>query len=422
MKSKIIPKKNSFFFRNRFFLGFIIYLLLYHTILVNRLQVWELNDLTHSVYCVDYSFGFASKLLPGAICRLILGTHPSKGAITVYATAVIIIFFILLSAILQKFMNRIPAKYRNSAFILVLFFLSGAYTFSIYTKWVGLADTYWLFIALAFFVFLEHNKLYCLIPLLFIFSLLIHFSALVFVIPLFSMLLLYKVSVVKKKRKKHHLLLVFAFSIVLTLASFSILMLNESKMICSVDEFHQKLSENGTNYYFYHDYSFFHNWGGREFVPDSVLSMKPSLSKFFNLFYYQVKLVYDLLQADSQKMGIALTIGGLLILTPLVCLFIKFHYYRFRADKNRLKRFTALLMIMQFPFIVFLGFLFAISVDITRYYTHAFLVMFTCVLYVLYTEPEMQIIFFEKMKDFKQSLPAKLYFLAYVVTTFAPSL
>ena len=413
-------KKDNIWFKHRFFWYSFAYLLFYHIFIVNHLQVWKLNTVTYSGYCVDFSFGFASKLLPGAVFRTLFGKYASETTATIYCTVLIILFFIGLSLWLEKFMLRMPEKHRSKALFLLLFFLSGAYTFAIYTKWVGMNDTAWLFIALLFFVCLENKYLRFSIPLLFIASLFIHFSALVFVLPMFSILLLYRASLMETKAEKRASIAIFAVCMLCTAGTFIVLMLNESHMILPMEQFHQKLDERGMHEYNYIDYSFFHIWGGKQFVPDAVIAMKASPEKFFKLFYYQVKLVYDLF-LENPFSSTVMTVGGTFILLPAVVFFERFHLRRLRRQKKALERFCTVLMIIQFPFIYVLGILFAVSVDMTRYLSHGFLVMFTCVLCVLYHEENAQNTFFEQAQNC-HSLALKLYFLAYATVTFMPSI
>ncbi|MBR0414496.1 MAG: hypothetical protein IJI67_05470 [Clostridia bacterium] len=413
-------KKERGWKQHRYFLLFFGYLLIYHIVIVNHLQLWKLNTVTYSGFCVDYSFGFASKLLPGAVFHLLFGKNATQTTATIYSTVLIVLFFAGLSLWLEKFMLRMPEKHRKKALFLLLFFLSGAYTFAIYTKWVGMNDTAWLFIALLYFVCLENKYLRFFIPLLFVLSLFIHFSALVFVLPMFSLLLLYRASVMESKAEKRATFIIFGVCMLCTAATFALLMLNESHMILPMEEFHQKLDERGMYDYTYIDYSFFHIWHGKQFVPDEVIAMQPSLMKFAKLFYYQVKLVYDLF-FESPVNGAVMTVGGTLILLPAVVFFERFHLRRLRGQQNALERFCTFLMMVQFPFIYILGIVFAISVDMTRYLSHGFVVMFACVLCVLYHEEKAQDALFEQAADCN-SLAMKIYFLAYATVTFMPSI
>ncbi|MBR2591184.1 MAG: hypothetical protein IKE65_09730 [Clostridia bacterium] len=414
------PKKESIGRRHRYFLLFFGYLLVYHIVVVNHLQSWQLNPVTYSLYCVDFSFGFASKLLPGAVFHLLFGKFASQTAANIYAVVLILLFFLGLSLLLEKFMLRMPEQHRGKALFLLLFLLSGAYTFAIYTKWLGIYDGHWLLVALAYFVCLENKYLRFFIPALFAVSLFIHFAALVFVLPMFSILLLYRASIMEEKNEKRAIIVIFVLCMLCAAATFAILSLNESRMVCSIEEFHQKLGERGTDYYTFWDYAFFHLWGGEQFLPDAVLQMKPSLMKFVYLFYYQIKMNYGIFVQNPSR-ALLTTLGGTVVLCPVVWFFLRFHFSRFRAQKDRFKRFCTLLMIVQFPFVYILGILLGDSLDMTRYLTHGFLAMFTCVLCVLYHEKSSTELFFEQAGK-RNSLALKIYFLAYAALTLMPTI
>ena len=391
---------------------FFAFLSLYNLVVVNRMAFWDLTDMTYSCYCVDFSFGFASKLLPGAIFNALFGSHASRETATIFATVIVLIFFVGLSLLLERFMLKMPEFGRNAAFVLVLFFLSGSYTFSIYTGMLGLIDTWWLLVALLFFVFLENRWLRFLIPFLFALSLMIHFSALVFVITLFSIVLLYKTSCSRENRDRKTYAVIFAFSMLITAVGFFLIILNEGKTLCSVEEFHEKLLERGTSYFHYFDYSFFHDWFGYIFVPDYVQEVKPFFLKFFCLFYYQIKLNLYIASPHIDTCLLS-TVSGFLVLIPAVSFIIRFHCVSFKNEKDKLKKFCSLLMIAQFPFVFILGLLFATSIDITRYYSHSFTVLLSCFIYVLFSEEKKRELFFEQFGTFENTVFLKLYYLIY---------
>ena len=414
---KLKSKISVFLDRHRFFFFFFLYVVLYNVIIVNRLRPWSLTSVTESVYHIDYSFGFASKLLPGAVFNLFFGANASTRTVTAYTTVVMFIFFFGLAVLLERFIRRVESEYVCSALVLIVFLLSGAYTFAIYTKWLGLLDTAWLLLTLLFFVCIDNKVLRFFIPVIYVLSLLIHFSALVFVLTLFSILLLYRASIAESKNDKRIYIAIFLISLIITILLFFYLILNESDNVVPIDEFHAKLESRGFNYFTYIDYSFFNIVNGKEIVPDSINAIEPAFLKFLNRFCYQIKANYGLLNSD----GILAFVCGVAVLAPVVCFITAFHFRRLKQVGSSLKRFCMFLFIVQFPFVFIMGILFAISADMTRYLTHAFLGMLVCLCVVLYYEQDLRSDFFETMRLYKNNLPAKLYFLIYILTSFAPS-
>ena len=413
-------KENGFLYRRRYFLCVFLFLILYHVFIVNRFEPWRLNDVTYAQYCVDFSFGFGSKLLPGAVFNLLLGARASRLTANIYAVAVIVAFFAGLSLVLERFMRRIPPAEQRAATFVLLFFLSGSYTFCIFTKWVGMLDTYWLLLLLLFVVFLNCRRLHVLLPLFFALALMIHFSALVFYIPVFAILTLYRRAGAQTRGERRMLTAVFCVSMVFTAAAFLFLVLNESKTVCSPEEFHQKLLARGSDYFTYHDYAFFHIMDGESFIPEAVESVKPAPLKFVYYAYYQFKMNYGLF-FESAEHGAVTTLGGLAMLLPCLCFMAPVFWRRLKQKGNAAQRFCAFLMLIQFPFVSVAGLLFATGLDMTRYLSHGFLGLFTCFLTVLYHEADTRARFLERVDAIADTAPAILYYCAYAALTLGPT-
>ena len=281
-------------------------------------------------------------------------------------------------------------------------------------------DSFWIILTVLFFLFLNRPYLRFLIPLLFVISILINYSALAFFNILYFIILLYRTAIERSKKEKHIYGGIFSFSLVITLIVFVFFLLLESQKICPVEIFHSKLQEHGCSYYIYYDYAFYHIIDGKNFIPDFVYNIKPFLLKLIYLVYYQVKVNFTIMLSNVESSIIA-TISGL-ILFPLLFIFFSFHKQRFIEQNNKLQRFCTFLMIIQFPFMFFLGLIFATSVDITRYISYAFTISFVCVLTVLYYEDNQRELFFKKNQALTNSTFAFIFILGYSTITLSPSL
>ena len=415
---KRLSQKQNIFVRHRFALLFFAYVLIYHMLVVNRAQPWSMNDTVFSNYCLDFSFGFASKLLPGAVFNFILGSRASRETAAVYATVVILVVFAAAALLLDRFVLCVEDKHRISAIILCLIFLSGGYTFSIFTKWLGIIDTGWLLITAAFLVCLDHRPLRFLIPVLFALALMIHFSALVFFLTLFSILLVHRVSVTEDRRERAGLWIVFAVSLAVSFGLFFFLILNETRLIVPLEEFHEKLRSRGLDHFGYQDYAFFRIWNGVPFAPDELRELPPSPMKFIRLFGYQLSLCFGLVRDDPVR-AVIVTGAGIAVLAPAAAFIARFHLRRMK-DGSPLRRFAALLMLLQFPFVLLLGLIFAMALDMTRYLTYAFMPACICLFAALRHEPGAREELFEDLRRVGGSPAAKLWFLTYFSVTMLP--
>ena len=407
-----LRKKSDFVYKNRFMLFFFAYTVIYSVVIVNRFTPWEVDGyVIGSFYAVDFSFGLATNLLPGAIFNALFGSHASRSNATVFLTLLMLLFFAGVSFLLQKFMYSVPEGQRLTALLLVLFYLSGAYTFSIFTKTIGLLDSFWLFFSLLFFFFVGKRWLRWLIPALYLATLMVHNGSMISYIILMSLVLLFKASISKNLKEQRAFLIILIISVLAVLGLFAFLSMNESKMVLPLDEFKNRMNECGypvvTGYY---EYAFFDLYEGKNFIPESVYSIEPSIKQAITVLLYKIKFSNSLFMNNINKHIVSI-ICALIMLLPFVASFSGFHWKCFKREKNILRRICSLLMIVQFPFTFVAATIF--SEDMTRWFTHSFLISFTLLLTVLYYEPEQRKTLLGKLQSYSGSTPLIIYFIAY---------
>ena len=410
-------KPTSFLQRHRFALFFFLFIIAYQVIVVNRLSPWKVDGVTYAFCSVDFSCGFATKLLPGAIFHALFGENSNETTASLFNVVLILLFFCGLSFLLGKFLRRVPEQYRSAAVLLLVFYLTGPYTFAIFTDVLGMLDVYWLFFSLLFFLFLEHKVLRFFIPLLFIGSLMIHYSSLLNYIFLFCIVLLYRVCVAKEKKERRVYLSILFVSVFVTAAAAVFFVLTESRSVCSMEEFHRLLDKYNSTYYLYYDYAFYDYFNGEYFIPEHVASMPGSLTKIVLTVLYRIRFNFGLIEDTGSPVVIAL-FGGTLLLLPVLYAFYKFLLRSFRNPSNTLERFCFFLMILQFPLMLTVAMMF--SIDSNRWLTHEFLILFTCLLTVLYYNNDRKTAFFEQLSAHANELPVKLYLLGYASVHFWP--
>ena len=409
---QIKEKARGVLFRHRFALFFFIYVVLYNWLVVNRLQLWQATKITYAYHIVDYSLGFRSQLLPGAIFYGLFGEHASTITVSIYETVLLLLFFAGLSVFLEKFLQGVEARQRFSAFILILVYLSGAFTFAIFTDELGMLDVYWLFFSLLFFLFLEKRGLRFLIPFLFVLSLLVHFSSVLSYIILFSILLLYKTSVEKKEKKPFFI--IFIVSLVLSFAVFICLLISQSRgMPISLEDFNAKLESRGGQYYAYYDYAFYnYNIIHNEQIF-SVSTASPVLH-LLSMILEKCRFCFKMYSWTMPECVYRFALTALLLSPAIVFAYSHLHRFMKNLRDNRLQRFCVFLMMVQFPFTAIFGCLF--SPDVIRWVTHAFLVFFTMLLYLLYHEETLRAEMLEDLDRLRKEPLSMIWFLAYFFT------
>ena len=405
--------------RHRFSLFFFLFLLLYTAVVVRRLDPPEMESFYYSYFCVDFSFGFASKLLPGALFRAICGKYALVSDAVRYAVFTLLLIFAGLSLLLERFLLNVAETRRRTAFVLLLFFLTGGYTFSMFSYQIGMLDTCWVFLAILFFLFLEQKFLRFLIPLLFLGSLFVHITGVMFFIIMAALVLLYRISVEEERKEKRIYTLIFTVSLVLSAALFLILAPNESGWVCSMEDFHRKMAGYGSTNYAFYDYTFYHIMFGKNYVPDFVAQTDSGVLRVIYYLYYQVKLNLDLFLQDP-RYGITAGLLGFSLISPLLIFFVRFHVSRFRKKGTGLRRFCAFLMLVQIPLMILFGILFGTGIDMTRYLTYMLLPPFVSVLTVLYHEKDQQAVFLDRLLPYTKEPAFWLYYLAYALIALSP--
>ena len=414
--------KNSVLYRYRYSLFFFLYSVAFQIIIADRFEPLHIEEMQYSTLSVDFSYGFASKILPGAIFHAIFGANASETTGVIFYSVILIVFYAGLSVLIGRFLERIMVAYRHRAFVLLLLFASGNYSFSVFTKMFGLIDTFWLLFALLFFFFLDNKYLRYFIPLLFVASLMIHFSAMVFVIMLFAIVLLYRSAAAQTKAERRIYLVIFAISILLSVAAFLILLFGESNTVVDKDTFHRKLQEHGTNFFLYYDYSIFHLHmvTGEPYIPDFVYQTNSVVLRVLYLIYYQTVMSFSLFDSVGYN-GIAAFICGICLLLPIVYSVTRFFLYAFKKYNNAFIKLCMLLMTAEFPLLFILGILFGLSIDITRYFAYAFMTMTVSLFTVLYYDSELSEEFLKKTK-IATSVAGKIFILSYWALCLAPAL
>ena len=347
---------------------FFLFIIIYSYVVPGVLQPWESVDVTQSFHAVDYSMGFCSRFLPGVVYQFLFGAVNEK-TLNLYMTALMVLFFFGLSLVLEKFILAVNSEYRFAAMVILLFFLTGPATFSIYIHTLGMLDVYWVFAALLFIVLLSRKETYFLLFIPFVLCVLVYYVTWICYIPFFIILILYKISVVKTKKEKVYLwaalliCIIAAASLTLYFALFE-----RENLTYTLEEFIDVLKSRGIDYYRYYAESMYYDgYGGLEDPNASVFSeLIARLGLNFSWFYSLSK------------------VSVVILLLPAVSFIYKFFFKQISQCDNTLRKFSYICMLLLFPGT--LVFSFFTSTDFIRWTGHAFLPLISSFIYVLHCE------------------------------------
>ena len=407
-------QKMSLLIKHRYAIFFLVFSLLYH-FFSNQMHFWEIGNIVYPFYAVDFDCGFATRLLPGAVFHVLFGSYATQHTATFFVAVVIVLFFMGIAVLLEKILQQVPIEYRHVMFFLLILFVSGGFTFSLFTKALGLLDFYWLLCSLLFFFFVSHKWLRFLIPLLYACMILIHNGAMISYIIFVSIVLMFHISFAANKKEKKAFTAILMISICVAVGMFLFFLFNESNMICSKAFLHQKMNEYNCNFYDYFDYVFYNIFQGENINDTIPNEMDSFVQNFFVAIFYRIQFNIVLLKKNMIPRLIEI-IYSFFVLFPLLCCFYRFYLRYLRQEGNILKRICIFFLLMQFPFTFFFGILF--SEDVTRWMTHAFLLSFSGFLVFLYYEKELQKVCLEYLRNLWNTPGCKVYCLMYLSISF----
>lgn len=379
----------------KYFAVFFVFLFLYNLIYVCQLKGFHITDITYSYHLVDYKMGFVVSFFAGELLHLIFNNRVGPAQVTAFHVVLILFIFAFVSAVLAKIIAQKENRQdRKTLFLLSMFMLSGPCSFAIYTLRLGMLDIYFILFAVLFFIAVSNRVLKYTVPALYVLSVINHYSALVTVIMLFSLLLLYKTAVSEKKKDKIIYLCIFAVGIIAGAAMTGYLLkTREANLVYDMEGFNRELrrrcQENNTDLYYdiYYDSTIYRYYPvdgknielsypieyffphGARFIP-AILA--PALAEVLSYLKFNMFIIFANI---SVFVGIVAVV--FLVTLPVLALFTGMWVTLIKNSENKLKKLIYVLAIIQVPF-TFIGGC-AFSGDPMRWSTFGMLMQFVLV-------------------------------------------
>ncbi len=360
-------------------------MIIYSAFVSEGFKLWVPGPGVLAIHAVDFGLGFCSRLLPGAIYNLFFDKVDSVRT-TAYVAVLMVIFFIVLSLILEKFLLSIKSEDRKTALILLIFFLTGPSTFAIHMYYPGTFDMYWTFAAVLLFILLSKKQSTLFVFLPFVLCIMVYYASLISFIPFFVIIILYKISCCESQKEKRTLWGVLTFSLVVTIALGIYLAFFEVyNLKYTVDEFHKIYSAKGTDNFNYYDRSLFKNVGFEDDLHIYYEMLEGTNSKLVRLWtevLYRIRITFSDLTLRDKSTIFAVILPAAAFIFSFLLNQIKEN----RQSGKKLKAFANFCMIVLPFFTVIISLMF--SEDLVRWTAHAFVNLFSGFLYILYKEKE----------------------------------
>ena len=160
-----MSRVKRFFVSHRVCFGLFVFVMAYQILVGNNLAPWRLNEHFITFYTVDYGMGFCSRFLPGAVYRL-FSDQVNVSVLSAFSSAFLVLFFLALCFLLERVLLQAPRKEQTVCLFMILLFISGPASFTLFVKWLGVIDVYWIYLCLLFVFALANRRAWFLIPVL----------------------------------------------------------------------------------------------------------------------------------------------------------------------------------------------------------------------------------------------------------------
>ena len=377
----VINKVKKFLHNHCYSIGFFAFLWIYAYVVVGKFSQWEVFDIVYSFHAVDFSMGFASKILMGAIYNFFFNELTMENVV-LFDKIVLCIIFATSAVLIEKILLNTDEKYRKTAMFIMLFFVTGTPTFAAYVFCLGMLDTFFVVFSLLFIIFLsyKYSRWFLIIPLVGV--LMTHYASMICFVPSLVILGIYKISCLEKKGEKISLWIPLVVATVAVLALFVYLLLFETEnMVYTLEEFSALLKSKGVEHLEYYEAGFY-----REVINDSgvyddiiVPDRQTGVARVFDTIIQQIQLTFSMLNINFGMMVFI----GIAPVTYFLFRFLFVHIKKYKRE-NKLKAFSFVCMCLMF--VVTLSLAGFVSSDSVRWVNHAFFSLFASVLYILYNE------------------------------------
>ncbi|MBQ9880829.1 MAG: hypothetical protein IJM45_10400 [Clostridia bacterium] len=397
---------------------------IYAFVFPGALAPWREGAVPYVFYLVDYSMGFCTRFLPGAVYKLLIGVYTHE-AETAFVIVLQTLFFAAASLVCGRLVSRVESENRPCVLLLLFFLFTGPYSLSIFSATPGMLDFYWLLFSFAAVLLIANKKTVWLAVPFFALLILVHYASVFTYIPLLALLLLYKAVYSPGGSERRTYVAVLAVSLALAAGLFVYFVLFErSNLTYPLEEFAEILYSRGAGKGMdvYYDYVLYRDLIDPE--TKARMAAEKGLTDFGGDASALTGGLAGLIRVVLQQIGSTVVLWDLdgkvpamLISLPAAALLFVFVFYIVKKEHGFMKR----LALVGGPLVYLLaavgGCLF--SSDINRWLSHAFVALFVFVLFLMNERRGCEAFF---KKAFKR-LPSVLifaYMFIYAVTVVAP--
>ncbi|MBE6775764.1 MAG: hypothetical protein E7543_06190 [Ruminococcaceae bacterium] len=371
----------KFFCRNMTFFAIFLFLSVYGIGSIFILDTWTMPSSTYVFHLVDFSMGFCSRFLPGAIYNFLFD-NTSIHAVSVYSFVMYLFFLALVAFLSQKLINKADKEIKSSLMITLLFFFTGPTIFSMLNFVRGSLDHYWIYFAALSVLFLSNKYCYGLIAVFSLLCVMVNVGAMVTYVPFIVLLMMYKTTTISNKKEKNSLWFIIMLTISLCLLLTVYFMIFErSNLVYDLEDFSAILKSRG----YVEDKSYYFSTilYSEDYYDETEVAVLNSLNATYPgsiaRLLFRIWLTLKSLNFEE-------AFYPLLLMFPALVIIFSFISKVFKSNKNKIRKFTLFCMCGMFFITIFSGLF--LSTDTCRFLGHSYTILFTCALYISQYEKE----------------------------------
>ncbi len=383
---------------------FCIFVLLAVQATVNILKWYEVGEYLRLYYLIDFSMGKTSRLLVGSLVKL-LNPDPSPKWITGFAIIVVFAVLVFATVLIGKVIRNTAAEQKNQLFAVVIFFVTGIFTFSGFSAFLGVLDI-WMFIAALLAIVCSVNKyLRWLVPVFCVAGVLVHNGFAITYFPLIVLFVLYFAATSEKKGAD---IIIFVLSCIVTVAlTLFVTMKGADTVTLTQQELYDALKNRGGHTYEDHGigYIMFYLLG----IPPEYTGVTAEMVAEASLFERFVMMAKQNMSSVSWGYTIAILIMGTAVLAVFWTIWIKC----IKATSDKSRRFVYACFMLS-VLVIPIGVL--VAYDFIRWYQASIITQFALCLLMFYKKDEP---FENAIQQIKEFFSDKKLLLALVFIVYA---
>lgn len=377
--------KRLLFFLNKHkvFFCLLIFMPLYHWLVVNNAKVFGVNEVVYPFFAVDYSMGFCEKFFVGELFHLLVGKY-SLNAASAFVGVFYLLFIILLAYLAEKFVFAFPQNKRVSLVFLALF-LSGPFSVGIFVKEFGMLDFFWAFLFFAAIACLNNKYLKFFVPVFAVLMILVHYGSLICYVAALLLIIFFYALKADSKSERILYIVILALSAVLSVGlTLYFVKNNANNLTYSLEQFRHIVQDERHANPFYYEFNFYKT------LPPELYSSQITQKAYasgilgsdlagtdnvFRLIFAVIKRTVIYLDWKEAVLSLAIA------LIPQLFLLYIFGGY-IKSKKSKIKKLLAIAFILLSIVIESIGILF--STDTPRWACQSVLLLFCFVFILIY--------------------------------------